>query len=254
VHDLVEIETGEAGTGADAAGRQAPPPPAPSRSATAHRQPQRTANPDQPVAQHRPRVAPQPAQPREPRPTPEPSRATVPPGPAAAAAAGPVTPPPGPATTPAPGRQRAVETPRSTPAAPPAPAQPAAHPDPAAAKGPAEDREAAAWLEELALEGERVEPLASSDILAQAAARAEEELEDDEVWDQESVEAGAPPSRAGIPDPRVVVIDDDTDIPVPSSRPSGDAEPQTGGARVGATLEDEGGRKKRWRLFRKGGE
>jgi hypothetical protein len=50
------------------------------------------------------------------------------------------------------------------------------------------------------------------------------------------------------------VIDDDTDIPVPSSRPPGDAEPQTGGARVGATLEDEGGRKKRWRLFRKGGE
>ena len=51
------------------------------------------------------------------------------------------------------------------------------------------------------------------------------------------------------------MIDEDSVIAragAAAGRPEG--EPQTGGARVGATLEDDEGHKKRWRLFRKGGE
>jgi hypothetical protein len=118
------------------------------------------------------------------------------------------------------------------------------------------DVEAAHWLEALTLDAEREAAMASRDVLAQAAARAEEDL-DDEVWDQETAEVaeGPRPVPEASPDPRVVVIDDDIDIPVSEPGPRGGAgEPQTGGARVGATLEDDGAPKKRWRLFRKGGE
>jgi hypothetical protein len=60
---------------------------------------------------------------------------------------------------------------------------------------------------------------------------------------------GDAPSRdtpRGSP-PRVVVIDEDADrgpVPEQTSRTSG----------IGATLEEEGKKPRRWRLFRKGGE
>jgi chromosome partitioning protein len=146
------------------------------------------------------------------------------------------------------------------PAATPKPraARPAAAPEPAQAAAPAaDDDEAAVWLEELTLEAEREAAVTSSDILARAAAQAEEELEDDEVWDEEPPDPGGAtrPAPASPSDRRVVVIDEDTDIPVPEPTGAGrEGEAQTAGARVGATLEDDASRKKRWRLFRKGGE
>jgi hypothetical protein len=119
------------------------------------------------------------------------------------------------------------------------------------------DAEAAVWLEELTLEAERKAKDTSSEVLARAAAEAEQNLEDDEVWDEEPPEsASGPRPTPNLPaDRRVVVIDEDSVIPAPAP-PAGrsEGEPQTGGARVGATLEDDGGHKKRWRLFRKGGE
>ena len=147
--------------------------------------------------------------------------------------------------------------PKPTAAAPPVPvAVPAAKPA-AAGQATAKDAEAAVWLEELTLEAERQATDTSSEVLARAAAEAEQNLEDDGIWDEE------PPESAGAPRPvpnpssdrRVVVIDEDSVIPVPEPARTGkEGEPQTGGARVGATLEDDPTRKKRWRLFRKGGE
>jgi chromosome partitioning protein len=131
-----------------------------------------------------------------------------------------------------------------------------------------DDDDAAHWLEELALEAEtQVTPPSTSEVLAEAASRAEAtgDVGEDEIWESESAHvddavgpADAPPSRGpSTPssDRRVVVIDDDIDIPMSApvvQAPQG--EPRTAGARVGATLEDEESPKKRWRLFRKGGE
>jgi chromosome partitioning protein len=141
-------------------------------------------------------------------------------------------------------------------------------PEPATPSGaeqppPAQDAEAAEWLEDLARQSERdAEVVATSTILADVAAEVEQGIEDDEVWEADDppaeatpdAEPSAPPSRA--PGQRVVVIDDDIDIPMsePPSRRADQREPRTAGAQVGATLEDEGSHKKRWRLFRKGGE
>ena len=148
--------------------------------------------------------------------------------------------------------------PKPTATAPPVPvAVPAAKPA-AAGQATAKDAEAAVWLEELTLEAEREAKDTSSEVLARAAAEAEQNLEDDEVWDEEPPESAAGPRPTpNLPaDRRVVVIDEDSVIPAPAPQPGTgtEGEPQTGGARVGATLEDDGGRKKRWRLFRKGGE
>jgi hypothetical protein len=105
----------------------------------------------------------------------------------------------------------------------------------------------------------------TSEVLAEAAARAESrgDVDETEVREEGSAGAGVDPAgtrRSRVPatpssDRRVVVIDDDIDIPVstpPPQAPQG--EPSTAGARVGATLEDERAPKKRWRLFRKGGD
>jgi hypothetical protein len=57
----------------------------------------------------------------------------------------------------------------------------------------------------------------------------------------------------------VVVIDEDAEpqaFSTPTSRNAPDDEPVSppAVASIGATLEEEGHRKRRWRLFRKGGE
>jgi hypothetical protein len=200
-----------------------------------------------------PTPTPKPTSTPKPTPTPTPKPTSTPtPKPTS-------TPKPTPSPEPA---RRPTPQPTPEPAARPAPslpARPAPAPGPNAGApgGAAKDDEAAVWLEELTLEAERTASATSSEILAQAAAEAEQNLEDDEVWDEEPAESpnGPRPARGSPPDRRVVVIDEDTDIPV--SEPTGEGrkgEPQTGGARVGATLEDDGAHKKRWRLFRKGGE
>ena len=69
--------------------------------------------------------------------------------------------------------------------------------------------------------------------------------------------AQAPPGH--LPERRVVVIDEDAEPQAssrPTSRVAADDEPDSppAVASIGATLEEEGHGKRRWRLFRKGGE
>jgi len=96
--------------------------------------------------------------------------------------------------------------------------------------------------------------------------------DDDELWEDgesnaSSARVAAPRSPAPpghLPERRVVVIDEDADMATSDpSRPepsTGASDPQAGEshsavADIGATLEDEDdSRKRRWRLFRKGGE
>ena len=99
-------------------------------------------------------------------------------------------------------------------------------------------------------------------------------VDDDDVWEDsdESVPPSEPPAQARpqkpspdqappahLPERRVVVIDEDAE-PQTSSRPASsgaaDDEPVSppAVASIGATLEEEGHGKRRWRLFRKGGE
>jgi chromosome partitioning protein len=198
--------------------------------------------------------------PPEPTPTPTPApapKAAPVPAPKAAAK---LEPAPKAAASPAPAPKAVRKAPAapkaataSTVAAPPARSVPEAAGSP---KQAPKDDEAAVWLEELTLEAERAAADTSSEVLARAAAEAEQNLEDDEVWDEEPAESpGSPrPVPTTSSDRRVVVIDEDS-MPVPEPARAGpEGEPQTGGTRVGATLEDDPTRKKRWRLFRKGGE
>ena len=68
------------------------------------------------------------------------------------------------------------------------------------------------------------------------------------------------PVPAGeLPQRRVVVIEEHPDIDIEASReetppPPGSRESDEGMTDIGATLDDEGGRKRRWRMFRKGGD
>jgi chromosome partitioning protein len=68
------------------------------------------------------------------------------------------------------------------------------------------------------------------------------------------------PARPGeLPHRRVVVIDESPDIDIEASREEAAPPPDAGDrhegmADIGATLDDEGGRKRRWRMFRKGGD
>ena len=91
-------------------------------------------------------------------------------------------------------------------------------------------------------------------------------LDDEDVWEEADAATQpprvAPPSSPAppghLPERRVVVIDEDAE-PVAPSQPSGpdtEAEPSEGHAvaDIGATLEDDRPHKRRWRLFRKGGE
>ena len=88
-----------------------------------------------------------------------------------------------------------------------------------------------------------------------------------EVWEEAEPEpkvrppsAPAPPGH--LPERRVVVIDERTELGLTSGRPeipgphaseSGDG-PDAASAAIGATLDDTRRKKRRWRLFRKGGE
>ena len=92
-------------------------------------------------------------------------------------------------------------------------------------------------------------------------------LDEEDVW--EDADASTEPPRVAppssptppghLPERRVVVIDEDAEPATPTkpSRADPETEPAEGHAvaDIGATLEDEEGtHKRRWRLFRKGGE
>jgi chromosome partitioning protein len=88
-------------------------------------------------------------------------------------------------------------------------------------------------------------------------------LGEDEFWEEgEEPPGGSPPTdpEAGGPsDRRLVVIDEEgADYPLPTSGavPSepDQPRPKTGVGKIGATLQEDPAPKRRWRLFRKGGE
>ncbi len=92
-------------------------------------------------------------------------------------------------------------------------------------------------------------------------------LDEEDVWEEADVPSDSPrvapprsPAPPGhLPERRVVVIDEDAELGAPSqpSRSEPEAGPTEGHsvADIGATLEDhDGSHKRRWRLFRKGGE
>ncbi len=134
---------------------------------------------------------------------------------------------------------------------------------------PLADREdeAQEWLEQLSAEAASESKVATTEeILAEAAQQVESQMDEDEMWDEADTPAPRvqPPSSPAppghLPERRVVVIDDDADIDIRSGQeapaPPRGAEPdQPAMANIGATLEEDGGRKRRWRrLFGKGGE
>jgi chromosome partitioning protein len=90
------------------------------------------------------------------------------------------------------------------------------------------------------------------------------QLPDDELWEEPPAQpeprvkppsSPAPPGE--LPQRRVVVIDENAEIDVEGSRevaPPPATEMPEGMADIGATLDDERGQKRRWRMFRKGGD
>jgi hypothetical protein len=81
---------------------------------------------------------------------------------------------------------------------------------------------------------------------------------DDEIWEApeptSKVRPAPQPVTGSAPDRRVVVIDEDAELgggaPVP--KPGGSVPDRA--ESIGATLHDDDGQRRRWRLFRKGGE
>ena len=97
----------------------------------------------------------------------------------------------------------------------------------------------------------------------------EQDDEADDMWEEPEPESeqhlvrppSVPPPAGHLPERRVVVIDEDAERaaipprPGRGSDPEAEAPPAHSVAEIGATLsEGDGSRKRRWRLFRKGGE
>ena len=87
---------------------------------------------------------------------------------------------------------------------------------------------------------------------------------DADLWDEarpEDEPRVKPPSRPSapgqLPERRVVVIDEHPDIDIDAGKeapPPPPGPPEHGMADIGETLDNEKGRKRRWRMFRKGGD
>jgi chromosome partitioning protein len=132
---------------------------------------------------------------------------------------------------------------------------------------PAEDRSArpSGMPHEAEPEREEVEPEAAP-VMAEPAPRPEPQPSDEELWEEPPAQpeprvkppsSPAPPGE--LPQRRVVVIDENSEIDIQGSREVAPASPGSnemheGMADIGATLDDESGHKRRWRMFRKGGD
>jgi chromosome partitioning protein len=100
------------------------------------------------------------------------------------------------------------------------------------------------------------DPIAEPDL-------AEPDLEDD-TWEEPASAPEPrvkPPSRPAppgeLPQRRVVVIDEHSEIDIEAGQeapPPAPGEKHEGMADIGATLDEEHGKKRRWRMFRKGGD
>jgi chromosome partitioning protein len=87
---------------------------------------------------------------------------------------------------------------------------------------------------------------------------------DDDVWEESARQPeprvkppSRPPPPGELPQRRVVVIDENSDIDIEAGQeapPAPAGEHREGMADIGATLDEEQGRKRRWRMFRKGGD
>ena len=99
-------------------------------------------------------------------------------------------------------------------------------------------------------------PVAVAEPVAEAAVAAPDA--EDEIWEApdptSKVRPAPQPVTGSAPDRRVVVIDEDAEMgggaPVPKA---GGSVPERAES-IGATLHDDDGQRRRWRLFRKGGE
>jgi len=115
-------------------------------------------------------------------------------------------------------------------------------------------------------EADPPEPIEQSSQTPEPAQRptGNSEASDEDLWAEPPPEpeprvkrpsSPAPPGE--LPRRRVVVIDENRELDAsreePPSPPTAN-EPPEGMADIGATLDDEPGRKRRWRLFRKGGD
>jgi len=131
----------------------------------------------------------------------------------------------------------------------PAPAQPEASPaQPGSAPAVAEDLQPVSPPP-----AEVAAPPARSEPTPRTQADAE-----DEIWETPETDAKvrpAPrPAPGSAPERRVVVIDEDAELGggAPAPKPGGSVNERT--ESIGATLHDDDGQRRRWRLFRKGGE
>jgi hypothetical protein len=147
-------------------------------------------------------------------------------------------------------------------------AQEADDPGPADEAEPAPEPQSAASLEQveapppsLAREPDRVVPEEAS------PPQAHPDTSDEDLWEEPPLEpeprvkppsSPAPPGE--LPQRRVVVIDENPDIDIEAARekaappPGSTDDEKEGMTDIGATLDDERGRKRRWRMFRKGGD
>lgn len=111
-----------------------------------------------------------------------------------------------------------------------------------------------------------VDTVSPAEMEAPPPSTSHSEPTDEDLWEEPPadpeprVKRPSSPAPAGeLPQRRVVVIDENPDIDIDASReepppPQGAREQHEGMANIGATLDDEGGRKRRWRMFRKGGD
>jgi chromosome partitioning protein len=138
------------------------------------------------------------------------------------------------------------EAPAVAVAAPVAPA-----PEPAAPP-----REQSAPPQEQSVPPQEQPPVAVAEPTPEPAPAAPEA--EDEIWESpeptSKVRPAPQPVTGSLPDRRVVVIDEDAEMgggaPVP--KPGGSVPERA--ESIGATLHDDDGQRRRWRLFRKGGE
>ena len=87
---------------------------------------------------------------------------------------------------------------------------------------------------------------------------------DEDVWEEPARQPeprvkppSRPPPPGELPQRRVVVIDENSDIDIGAGQeapPAPADEHREGMADIGATLDEEQGKKRRWRMFRKGGD
>jgi chromosome partitioning protein len=110
------------------------------------------------------------------------------------------------------------------------------------------------------LEASSEAPATAPDAPGSSSGTAEEELwEDARPEDEPRVKPPSRPVPPGeLPERRVVVIDENPEIDIEAGReappPPRTEEPEAGMADIGATLDVEKDRKRRWRMFRKGGD